>query len=230
MKIRRSAMLSFLTPFLAGILTCSCSHTQAQGTQGDLKDFVAQYVAAFNVKDAARLNSFLHPKSLACMTPASKDFDDLALATHIRDPIPTNYVFKTAAVQEKEVKSIESYARFPVRPALRLQIEYNEGEDHGILLLWLLQEKGRWYQAEACPTEQTLKEFREGEPARKARVAKTMALVWDIKEPLRSELKTMIRDHKTTTATKRYQEASGRDYETCMMVIYELTPEARQSQ
>jgi hypothetical protein len=168
--------------------------------------------------------------SLACVTPASKEYDDLALAARIRDPIPTNYEFKTTPLEETEVKSIESYARFPLRPTLRLQIDYNEGEDHGVVLLYLLQEKSRWYQVEPCPTEQTLKEFKEDEPARKARVAKTLALVADIKEPLRSELKTMLREHKSMTATKRYQEASGQDYQTCMMVIYELTPEARKSQ
>jgi hypothetical protein len=167
--------------------------------------------------------------SLACLTPASKDYDDLALATRIRDPIPATYEFKTTPVEEKEVKSIGSYAVFPIRPALRLLIEYDEGEDHGIVVLWLVQEKGRWYQVDPCPTEQTLKQFREDEPARKARVAKTLALIAEIKEPLRSELKSMIHDHKTMTATKRYQEASAQDYETCMMVIYELTPEARQS-
>ena len=229
MKTKRTVKLSLLLPILVSLLTCSCSHTKAQGIRGDIKDLAAQYVAAVNAKDVERLNSFLHPLSLACMTPDTKDYDDRALATRIRDSIPTTYEFKTTPVDEKEIKSIESYARFPVRPALRLQIDFGEGEDHGTLLLWLLQEKGRWYQVEPCLTEQTLKEFRDDEPARKARVAKTLALVAEIKEPLRSELKTMIRDHKTVTATKRYQEASGQDYETCMMVIYELTPEARRS-
>jgi hypothetical protein len=85
---------------------------------------------------------------------------------------------------------------------------------HGIVLLWLLQEKGVGTKSRCAR-----KQFREDEPAHKARVAKTLALIADIREPLRSELTTLIRDHKTMTATKRYQETSGQDYQTCMMII-----------
>jgi hypothetical protein len=54
------------------------------------------------------------------------------------------------------------------------------------------------------------------------------ALAGAIKDPLKSELIGLLREHKSLSATKRYQEASGKDYETCMFVIYELEPEARQ--
>lgn len=47
-----------------------------------------------------------------------------------------------------------------------------------------------------------------------------------IDEPLRSELKRLIREGKTVTAQKRYQAAEGTDLETAMLVIYHLTPEA----
>lgn len=227
MKTNSTTLLLLFLAASAGLFALSCSHAPRKGVQGDVAHFVTTYVAAFNAKDIPKLNSLLHPKSLACVTPANKNYYDQALALHIRDPIPSKYSFKTMPVEDKELQSMESYARFPVRPALRLQLEYDEGEDSGTLLLWLVQEKDRWYQDDPCATEQMLKQFRDDEPARKARIAKTLALVADIKEPLRSELKAMLRDHKTVTATKRYENASGQDYENSMMVIYELTPEAR---
>jgi hypothetical protein len=205
----------------------SCSHAETQGVRGDVKDFVSQYVAAFNAKDMARLNTLLHPKSLACITPESKEYYDEAMAVHLRDAIPANYTYTVSPVNDKNIKSMESMWHFPVPPAQQLQIEYQQEEDSGTLIVYLVQENGRWLQDDPCATEQTLKEFRDDEPARKQRIAEHKALAAAIKGPLRSELIGLLREHKTSTATKRYQEASGKDYETCMFVIYELEPEAR---
>jgi hypothetical protein len=205
----------------------SCAHTEAQGVKGDVKNFVAQYVAAFNAKDRARLNALLHPGSLACVTPENKGYYDEALAVHLRDPIPANYTFTISLVNEKNMKSMEYMWHFPVPPTQQLQIEYEQGEDSGTAMVYLVQENGRWLQDDPCATEQTLKEFRDDAPAREQRIAEHKALAAAIKEPLRSELIGLLRGHKSSTATKRYQEASGKDYETCMFVIYELEPEAR---
>ena len=212
---------------LLSCLLVSCAHTQAQGVGGDVKDFVAQYVAAFNAKDPTRLNTLLHPKSLACITPENKKYYDEAMADHLRDPIPTNHTFTVSPVDVNNIKSLESLGHFPVPPTQQLQIEYQQGEDSGTVLVYLVQENGRWLQDDPCATEQTLKEFREDAAARKQRIAEHKAMAAAIKEPLRSELIGLLREHKTSTATKRYQEATGKDYETCMFVIYELEPEAR---
>ena len=45
-----------------------------------------------------------------------------------------------------------------------------------------------------------------------------------IQEPLRSELIGLLCEHKTLTATKRYQQLTESDYETSAFVIYELAP------
>ncbi len=225
----KSTLCATIAAILAGLFLSACSHTKAQGIQGDVNNFVVQYVSAFNAKDTARLNSLLHPKSLACITLASRQYYDDALAVQLRDPIPAKYSFKLLSIEDKQIQTLASYAQFPVRPSQQLQIEYEQGEDHGAVLVWLVRENGRWFQDDPCVTEQTLKEYRDDEPARKQRIAKDKALVAAIAEPLRSELLALLREHKTMTATKRYQDASGQDYETCMFVIYELTPEARQS-
>jgi hypothetical protein len=226
MKARQFTPVSLL---VASMFLSSCAHSQAQGIRGDIKEFVAQYVAALNAKDTVRLNSFLHPKSIACVTKDTKPYYDEGMAIHLRDPIPANYTYTLSPLDTKAPQPLEGYAQFPVRPSHQLQIEYDEGEDHGVVLVWLVQEKDRWLQDDPCATEQVLKQFRDDEPARKERVAKHKALVAAIQEPLRSELLALLREHKTVTATKRYQEASGENYETSMFVIYELTPEARQA-
>ncbi|HKW88979.1 MAG TPA: hypothetical protein VJN21_09500 [Candidatus Acidoferrales bacterium] len=230
MNGRRATPTFMLLPLLASVLTCACSSGSAQGVAGSVDDFVKAYVVALNAKDEARFNSLIHPKSLACVTPENKDYYDQATAAELRDPIPADYKISVTPPAEQDFKVMQSYGEFPVHPTQKVQIEYQEGEDSGTIMLWLIQEKGRWMRVDPCASEQTLKEFKDDEPARKARIAKTDALAAAIQEPLRSQLKALLREHKTVTATKQYQQASGQDYETCMFVIYELTPEARKGQ
>lgn len=213
---------------LLSSLLAFCARAGAQGAPGDVKNFVTQYVAAFNAKNNARLDFLLYPKSLACVTPQNREYYDEARAVQTRDAIPANYTFKVSPVNAKNLKSLESMWHFPVPPTQQLQIEYQQGEDAGTVLVYLVQENGRWLQDDPCATEQTLKEFRDDAPARKRRIAQDKALAAAVKEPLRSDLVRLLREHKRMTATKKYQEATGKNYETCMFVIYELEPEARQ--
>jgi hypothetical protein len=53
--------------FVMSVSAASCARAQAQAVQADIKAFVAQYVAAFNARDVARIHALYHPKSLACI-------------------------------------------------------------------------------------------------------------------------------------------------------------------
>ena len=46
-----------------------------------------------------------------------------------------------------------------------------------------------------------------------------------IPEALRSQLIALLREHKTSEATRRYKEASGQDYGTSILVIHVLAHE-----
>lgn len=82
----RTALARTIGPFVIG----SARAQSAQGVSGDVKNFVTQYVAATNAKDIVRLPLFLYPKSLAYITPETKDYYD-AMASHIRELIPPKY-------------------------------------------------------------------------------------------------------------------------------------------
>jgi hypothetical protein len=198
----------------------------AQGVQEDVRDFVSRYVAALNAKDIVRMNALLHPQSRACITLASKDYYDDAMAAQIRDPLPADYRVRAVAARDHEMEGLEPFARFPVAPTLRVEIHYDQGEEHGIVLIYLLQQNGQWFWVDVCATDAGLAQFRAEAPDRQARAARIAALIADIREPLRNELMVLIRDHKTVTAATRYREASGQDAETGMWVVHELTPEA----
>ena len=98
----------------------------------------------------------------------------------------------------------------------------------GIVLVYLIQDKGRWFDDYPCDSEQTLKQYRDDVPAREKRAAHYKALAEGIKEPLRSQLIALLREHKTGEAISRYREASGQDYGTSTSVIDVLAQVARQ--
>jgi len=223
MTIWRSALAIAL-----GLLEVGSARAQtAQGVPGDVKNFVTQYVAATNAKDIARLWSFLYPKSLACIMPENKDYYD-AMASHIGEPIPPNYKFSVMPVNEGNLKALESMGqRWTVKPAQELHIDYQQGDDVGGYVVYLIHENGRWFYDLPCATDAAIKQYRDNAAANEAALARYKAIASEIKEPLRSELLGLLRAHKTATATDRYHEATGQDYKTSMYVMNALKKEVR---
>jgi len=223
MTIWRSALAIAL-----GLLEVSSVRAQtAQGVSGDVKNFVTQYVAATNAKDTARLRSFLYPKSLACIMAENKDYYD-AMASHIGEPIPPNYKFSVMPVNEGNLKALESMGqRWKVKPMQELHIDYQQGDDVGSYIVYLIHENGRWFQDFPCATDAAIKQYRDNAVANEAALAHYKALAADIKDPLRSELLGLLRAHETGRATDRYHEATGQDYKTSMYVMNALKTQAR---
>lgn len=207
---------------LVSLCAAGYARAQSQGAEAAVKVFVRSYVAAFNGKDANRLLGLYSSGSRACITAEDKAFYDASLAAMWQRPIPANYTFSVSAVNEKNLKVIESFGRFPQKPKRELHIDYQQGEDSGTVVQYLVRENGRWVADQPCPTQETLKRFREEAPARKKLEAHYQMLAAAIREPLRGELMALLREHKTGEAIDRYKQASGKDYRTAMFVIHEL--------
>ena len=211
-----------------GLLVIGSARAQsAQGVSGDVKNFVTQYVAATNARDIVRLRLFLYPKSLACITPENKDYYD-AMASHIEEPIPPNYTFSLLPVIDGNLKALESMGqRWTMKPAQELHIDYQQGDDLGGYVVYVIHENGRWFYDLPCATDAAIKEYRDNAAANETALAGYTALASEIKEPLRSELLGLLRAHKTATPTDRYHQATGQDYKTSMYVMNALKTEAR---
>jgi len=224
MKLVKSWSLCLI---LVSLCTTSYARAQSRAPQANAKAFVTEYVAAFDAKDAAGLQALYDSKSRACIAAEDRDYYDVALAVTWRDRIPANYTFTVSAVDENNLKAIETFGRFPLKPTRELHIDYQQGDDLGTVVVYLVQENGRWLADQPCPTEQTLKQFRDDAPARKEREARYKSLAGAIREPLRSQLIALLRDHETGEAIEHYKEASSQDGQTAMFVIDELALETR---
>jgi hypothetical protein len=198
-----------------------------QGVPGDVKSFATQYVAATNARDIAQLRLFLNPQSLACITPENKDYYD-AMASHTGEPIPPNYKFSVMPVNEGNLKALESMGqRWTVKPAQELHIDYQQGDDVGGYVVYLIHENGRWFYDLPCATDASIKQYRDNAAANEAALAHYKTIASEIKEPLRSQLLNLLRAHETGTAIDRYHQATRQDYKTSMYVINALKTQAR---
>lgn len=195
-------------------------HAQNEDAPPDVKAFAAQYVAAFNSKDVTRLQSLNLPQSRACITPANKDIYDWVLAMQTREPVPAKYMLSWMPVNEGNLKALADIEYFPVRPEHELHIDYQypETNDGGQLVIWLVHQNGRWIGDFPCMTEHGVKNFRDNAAAREH----YKAIAAGIKEPLRSELLTMLRAHQTGEAETRYQKVTGSNMRTSMLVVNAL--------
>jgi hypothetical protein len=219
----RTAFACTIGLFIIG----SAGAQSPQGVPGAVKNFVTQYVAATNAKDITRLRLFLYPKSLTCITPANKDYYD-AMASHIGEPIPPNYKFSVMPVNEDNLKALESMGqRWTVKPAQELHIDYQQGDEVGGYVVYLIHENGRWFYDLPCAMDAAIKQYRDNAAANEAALAHYKALASEIKEPLRSELLGLLRTHETGAATDRYHQVTGQDYKTSMYVVNVLKTEAR---
>jgi len=186
----------------------------------DVKAFAAQYVAAWNAKDPARLATLIVPGSRACVTAENKAVYDEIQRTEMRDAVAPGYLLSLMPVNEGNLKALTQQGYFLVKPERELHIDYDypNTRDGGQLLLYLVHENGRWMADFPCMTTQAIQDYREGAADR----AHYKAIAAGIKEPLRSELMAMLQKHQTGEAEERYKAATGCDMRTAMLVVNAL--------
>ena len=186
----------------------------------DVKAFAAQYVAAHNSKDEARLLATNFPPTRACITPANKDVYSEIARKDMRDSIPPNYVLTFTPVNEGNLKALADFGYFLVKPERELHIDYQypNTNDGGLLILYLVYRDGRWMGAFPCMTEHAIQDFRDNAPLRQH--YRTLAAA--IKDPLRSQLIAMLRVHQLGEAETRYRKVTGCDMKMAVLVLDEL--------
>jgi hypothetical protein len=187
--------------------------------------FVAEYVAAVNARDAERFRRLVHPRSLACVTDANRDFYDDWVARAFRHTLPDTYRLTSVRTIPANAPAMvpPGMAMYPLPPTHQMQIDAETGPHRSLsIILQVTPSAGAWLQVMPCPTTEGLNAFRAARKANAAQDARAKDLAAALQEPLRGEISALVKAGKKIDAIKHYQAASGEDLTTAKGVVEAL--------
>ncbi|MGB6942571.1 MAG: hypothetical protein WBE37_09270 [Bryobacteraceae bacterium] len=181
--------------------------------------FVKPWIAAMQSKDKAAVERLYHPAVRACMNPATKEFFDFVLEREVQDAAGGTYhVTKIARMQQPAPTFLpEEDVKYPVRPAYEVQIAV----EHSDLtyIRFLASANGSWYEVYPCPNQKGMAYLREQQKEGTQQRRKVAQLAAGLKDPLRSELKDLLRQQRKIDAVKKYEAAASVDLTTAVLVM-----------
>ncbi len=181
--------------------------------------FVKPWIAAMQSKDKAAMERLYHPAVRACMNRATKEFFDFLADREMQDAAAGAYhSSKIAPLQQIAPTFLpEGDVRYPVTPAYQVQIDV----EHSDLTYtrFLAPSNGSWYEVYPCPNEKGMAYLREQQKQGAEQRKKVAQLAAGLKDPLRSELKDLLRQQRKIDAVKKYQTATKVDLTTSVLVM-----------
>ena len=194
----------------------------AQIESGQRK-FARDYVYAVKSKNIAALKSIVHPKVLACVNEQNRDYFDFIFAKQLGRKLTGDYKLTVSPLKgdnpEMAFLPAEKFY-YSIRPTYQVQIDFNANTyDNLTIIREVAPAGGRWYWVFACPNAQGMEFFRAQRQAGEKQQAKAQQLASELKDPLLSEIKQLLKEHKRIDAVKKYQAQTGADLTTTVQVI-----------
>jgi len=182
--------------------------------------FVERYVDAIRARDVGRLKSLVHPRSLACIQPETASFYDDVFASRTRQPAGAQYAASVQVVAPGQPLMMEGDVTYPVRPTHWIQIDFAPGAASGTLLMvQVVAERGAWLEVLPCPTPGTLAKYHAVKGMASTQEQRAKELLANLKDPLRGELRQLLRDGRKVSAILRYNQEAGEDLSVARRVI-----------
>lgn len=181
---------------------------------------VAARVAAVAARDLKALKATIDP---ACFEGLSEDelaYVDDVLRAELAVPMK-DVETKVEEIEAKGRLPLEGAVRYPVRPNRTIQASFVRPDGTKVTYLWtaVVEEDGRCRMTIPVPGQAATRGRIESRKAQAERDKRIRALADAIKEPLRSELMTLLKTSNLLSATRRYAEASGADEGTAALVV-----------
>jgi hypothetical protein len=187
---------------------------------------VERYVAAVRAEDGRRLRSLYHPATLACINSDNRDYFDFIFAKEMSHSAELGAGFtltrvdplNAAAVAASEMGGLIAN---PVKPTHEFQIDTPfDSKNHSVTILrTAVEQNGTWYLVLGCPTAKVVALFRERLAEGERQKARARQLVGEMREPLRSEIKTLLAQGHRIDAIMRYQDGATVDLVTASQVV-----------
>jgi len=173
--------------------------------------FVDPWIKAARTGNPAQLTRFLHPKVRACINDRTRDFFDFDQLNMLDGLTPRHHITKLAPwTQPGPLFSLPADGfTYPVQPTYELNLGALDS-DTGFVF-FLAQVGDAWYMVVPCPNEKGMAVYREMAATKKARDERIASLAAELKDPLRSELRVLIKGGRIVDAAEKYKQVNGLD-------------------
>ncbi len=208
---------------------CLIAAARAEDAQAAIqRTFVTGWIAAINStasnsKDPARVQRFLHPQVQACINGASREFFDYVLERETRyAPIGKYSITKIAPMSEAPPEFLpgDSFV-YPVKPVYELNLDIGST----VLIRYLAPANGSWYEVYPCPNAKGIVFMHEQMAKGAEQQLRAQKLFSELRDPLRAELITLLKQSRRIEAVNRYQQSTGeQDMAIAMAVMKLLLP------
>jgi hypothetical protein len=192
------------------ILLLALNAPAADVTTAVRTTFVDPWIKAMHTDTPARLTRFLHPKVRACINDQTREFFE-SDQLNVRGVTPKHHITKLAPWNQPGPLfglPADGFA-YPVQPTYELNLD--DPNSDTLVVVFLAQAGDAWYMVVPCPNEKGMTVWREMAATKKARDEKIASLASELKDPLRSELRELIKGGRIVDAAKKYQQTNGLD-------------------
>lgn len=186
--------------------------------------FVKPWIDALRSKDTARIEKFFHPATRACMNASTKDFFDFVVDRE-EESVPAGgyHVSRIEPLKGAPPALLPADGfPYPVHPAYDLDVQFDQSDL--ILGRFLAKSNGSWFEVYPCPNAKGMAYFRKQLAEGEAQQHQAAQIAAGLKDPLRSELKGLLRQQRKVDAIQKVRQATGVDLAMAMRVVDLLEP------
>jgi hypothetical protein len=196
------------------------------------RTFAEAYVTAVTGRDIERYKRLLHPTTRACMNRGTVDYFNVIFKRRTGQ-VATNPRLSVEKLPEKFEMFDAMDARgwnYSVRPTHAFHIDLvSTGPRQSMIAAFAALENGVWYEVLPCPSHKALDEMRQAQARDEAEWTKARQLAASVRDPLRAELLTFLKQDRPVSAAKRYSEAAHVDLTLATRVVDVLEKEGAAS-
>lgn len=203
----------------------ACRAIAADSEKAILDTFVQPWVEAIRTNRPLPLE-LLHPKLQACLNNRTSEYFESATNNNLGGTTAAYRIIKLAPWQGSGPLlglPADGFS-YPVQPTYELHLRFDNSNAE--LVRYLAPAGQKWYMVLPCPNEKGMALIHDNLAKAKAQREHAAQLVDELKDPLRSELLAMLKEHKMLDAVRRYQQATGlQDFTLAVMVMNAIDPE-----
>lgn len=224
-----------LLSLLSGLLA-SCDEKAARSAEASTvsrpvteEEFLKALAQASRSGRPDAVRALVHPANLQQVEEHNRPFFLEWLSREVKRAIPEIYRATATAIAPDAPLPFEGPFVYPVRPTLSLQIDFDEPPRRSVSMIRsvLVDDDGVWWLVVALPTHETVARMQRIRSDADRTEQAAAELARNIEEPLRGELKTLLRNGRKIDAIKRYREVSGEGLRMAKEVAEVLEEEVR---